>query len=724
MERQELIQKLFELGWIMFPIEGKKASEDSWQRRTVSHPASAFSYDKNVGLVLGDASGGIVDVDLDIMAAVEVAKYFLPPTNVMFGRKSKPLSHWLYRVSNPGPTSKFSRRPKKGEIKKEGDEKDMIVELRGNGGYTMIPPSIHPDYGEEVTFASEVATPTDADWDDLDKRVHQIAIAAVLKPHWSPGRRHQICLALTGILFRAGWREDDAAGFVERLATAFEDEERSDRLVCVSSTYKGDHAINGWGRLVELLGEEDADLVCRWIGYKKSAANGGGSSPTTLKTELDCAKAFADHYEDRLLYSYRHECWLERRHGICVPVKDLEIQGLVTDLGEKLKKSVHISELGKFTSARGIKNIMTLAKSELGVAGDDFDENDDLVGCRNGVLDLSTGEFSEHPNGIVTRRIGAIYDPDAECPTFRRFLTEIFDGDKEMIGYMQRCLGYCLQGGVQEQCMFLCVGSGRNGKSTLMNVIGSLFGDYAGTLPMAALMESRFGNQQTYDLASLPGRRFVVCQEGQSNDKLAEAKVKMMTGGDRISARGIYKDPIEFRPNFKLWLATNELPKIEGTDEAIWRRLKNVIRFPVTIPEGKVDLDLPSKLAKESSGVLNFVIEGYRAWREKGLARPASVEEEFRLYRAEADSVASFIEACCITEPNAKESSAKLYAEYARWCQDSSIDPMNKNNFCKTLGKKGFSSYPGRQGNGWRGLRVKTDDDVHGEVVQLRKQFL
>ena len=167
---------------------------------------------------------------------------------------------------------------------------------------------------------------------------------------------------------------------------------------------------------------------------------------------------------------------------------------------------------------------------------------------------------------------------------------------------------------------------------------------------MSTLMEQRFGSQQTNDLAYLVGKRFVVGSEGERGQKLAEGKIKLMTGGDRIVCRSMYKDYFEFDPQFKLWLATNDLPTISGMDEAIWRRIY-VVEFPVSFAPEQQDKTLADRLVQEASGILNWGYEGYCEWQKQGLNPPRLVLQSTGSYRKDNDSVGQWIEAACVPNP-------------------------------------------------------------------------
>ena len=193
--------------------------------------------------------------------------------------------------------------------------------------------------------------------------------------------------------------------------------------------------------------------------------------------------------------------------------------------------------------------------------------------------------------------------------------------------------------------LFFGIGSGANGKSTLFSLLHDIFGDYAGYTPMSTLMQTKYGNENTYDLAALEGKRLVVAQEGEAGSRLAEAKIKAMTGSDPIACRPIYGHAEDLRSVASSWcMATNELPTINGIDEAIWRRIK-LLPFRVSFPENRRDPSLREKLLAERDGILNFLIGCYADYEAacgdhgRGLAEPESVSKELRRYRADSDTV-------------------------------------------------------------------------------------
>ena len=258
----------------------------------------------------------------------------------------------------------------------------------------------------------------------------------------------------------------------------------------------------------------------------------------------------------------------------------------------------------------------------------------------------------------------------------------------ELINFIQRAVGYSLTGSISEQCLFILIGTGANGKSTFLRVLQHLLGDYAGTIPMQGLMVQRYGSQ-TKDLAHLCGKRFVVASEGERAQSLAESKIKMMTGGDRIACRPLYKNLFEYVPEFKLWLATNDLPTISGMDEAIWRRIR-VIEFPITIPPEQQDKGLADRLISELPGILQWAMQGLIEWRKIGLAPPECVAQSTKNYRNENDTIGQWKESACICESGRRTSMKELYESYKFWCEDSSFDALPNTAFGKELNSFGI----------------------------------
>jgi len=268
------------------------------------------------------------------------------------------------------------------------------------------------------------------------------------------------------------------------------------------------------------------------------------------------------------------------------------------------------------------------------VKADAFDQNPMLLNVLNGTFELKTGELRPHDQrDRITKICPVEYREDALCPTWLAFLDRIFNGNADLIGFVQRAIGYSLTGSTQEQCFLLLWGEGSNGKSTMLELLRDVLGDYADNASTDALMVSS-GRGTENDIAKLKGARLVTASESGEGRRLDEERVKRLTGGDTISARFLYREWFEYRPQFKLWLAVNNRPEVRGTDHAIWRRVR-LIPFEVVIPDDDQDKELPAKLRAEAPGILRWAVEGCLAWQKEKLNPPKAITSATTEYRSE-----------------------------------------------------------------------------------------
>lgn len=275
-------------------------------------------------------------------------------------------------------------------------------------------------------------------------------------------------------------------------------------------------------------------------------------------------------------------------------------------------------------NAARIGAMLHLAESDprLLVSVREFDRDPWLLNLRNGTLELLQGRLREHrPHELLTRMAGAQYGHDGRCPRWEEFLEQVFAPHPELIPFLRRAIGYTLTGDTREECVFVLLGSGRNGKSTLLHVLDHLLGDYAGIAEFDAFLASR-GNYLREDIADMQGRRLVSAQEPDQNGAFAEAMLKWVSGGDKLRARRLYEHAREFQPSHKLWLAANRLPLIRHDDYAAWGRLR-VIPFDVSF-ENSPDRKLKDTLLTELDGILRWAVQGCNQWRKSGLDPPQS----------------------------------------------------------------------------------------------------
>ncbi|MDW4550869.1 phage/plasmid primase, P4 family [Defluviimonas sp. D31] len=271
-------------------------------------------------------------------------------------------------------------------------------------------------------------------------------------------------------------------------------------------------------------------------------------------------------------------------------------------------------------------------------------------------------------------------DPEAACPTFDAFLCRI-QPDPEIREFLQRWFGYTLTGLTAEQKLTFFYGVGRNGKSTLVDCIAEIMADYATTVPIESLTgsEQRKGSDATPDLVRIPGARMVRASEPEQGQRMKEALIKALTGGEPILIRRMMQEFVEVKPEFKLTIQGNHKPEIRGGDDGIWRRVA-LVPFAEQIPVEEVDPLLPAKLRAERSGIFNWLLAGCVKYMADGLREPASVTEATRLYREESDPVRLFLlEECEITGSDADfVISRELVEAFRIWLEDRGDEPWGK----------------------------------------------
>ncbi len=325
----------------------------------------------------------------------------------------------------------------------------------------------------------------------------------------------------------------------------------------------------------------------------------------------------------------------------------------------------------------------------------------------SGIINLKNGDVKAHnPEYYFTKITSVDCAEAADCPRWLAFLDDIFAGDKDLIRYIQKAVGYSLTGSTAEQCAFFLYGTGRNGKSTFIDVIRDVFGDYAANIqPETIMVKSSQSNAINSDIARLKGARLVTSVEPNEGVRLNEGLLKQLTGDDTVTARKLYSEEFEFKPEFKLWMATNHKPIIRGTDTGIWRRI-HMIPFNVQISEDKVDKNLTHKLKAEMTGIFKWCIDGCLMWQREGLQMPAAVLKSVREYRREMDVISAFIEDKCTLEGTVQAS--MLYAAYALWADSNNEYCMSNTKFSTELAKR-FEKIKGRNYNYFTGISIRSE---------------
>jgi P4 family phage/plasmid primase-like protien len=357
-------------------------------------------------------------------------------------------------------------------------------------------------------------------------------------------------------------------------------------------------------------------------------------------------------------------------------------------------------------SRQRVEAMISLAESAVPVRPEELDPDPWLLNVSNGTVDFRTGELlAHHRENLITKLAPVSYDRDARAPTFEKFLERILSSEA-LRRFVQRAIGYAASGVVSEEMLPIFYGVGANGKSTLVNVVMEVLGDYAVQAAPELLLAKR-GSHPT-ELADLFGRRFVASVETDEGRRLAESLVKQLTGRDRIRARRMREDFWEFSPTHTVFLATNHRPEVRGTDHAIWRRIK-FAPFEVTIPEEEQDKRLPGKLRAELSGILAWIVRGCLDYQREGLGEPEEVKKATEGYRSEMDVLAAFIEDRCVAHPNAHVGATPLYQAYKEWCEDAGEDQLTQTKFGRSLKERGFRNEKVGVVT-WHGIGLRNDE--------------
>lgn len=344
--------------------------------------------------------------------------------------------------------------------------------------------------------------------------------------------------------------------------------------------------------------------------------------------------------------------------------------------------------------AATVNNLKTTPGASISLT--EFDNQRGLLNVHNGVLNLRTGELKPHDSTLLmTQLFNASYDPNATCENFEVFMEQVLP-DNTLRSYVQRALGYTLLGDADQKAMFLIHGPSNTGKSTLMETIRDVFGTYGVTAP-SGTFKSRAGSDHgpTADLHTLRGRRFVSTSETAESTAFDEDLLKRLTGRDQVQSRGLYESNVEWTPQLVLWLATNNPPRLNSDDDAVWRRLKMIPLLHQFTRDDEIHDLARRQLMPERNGILNWLLAGLRDYLAFGLDEPESIAEASREQRVATDSVARFLddkilEGMLIQQEGGQIRSAELFAMYQDWARTMREHPVGSRRFTNRM----LSNFP------------------------------
>ena len=472
--------------------------------------------------------------------------------------------------------------------------------------------------------------------------------------------------------------------------------------------------------------------------------NGQKQTPQEPKTNYDMtdtgnAQRFRDKFNGNIKYSFINKKWYYWTGKVWTVDNTGEIKKLADTIVTDIKKEAFAEQdedaqqeklkwANRTASSKGKESMIKETQHLQGipVLPDEMDAFTDYLNCQNGIVNLRNGALMPHDSQFLMSRISlSEYDNTSgkKPELWLKFLDDVTNGDKELQDYLQKCIGYSLSGSIREQCLFFLYGIGNNGKSTFLDIVSDLLGNYSSNVQPETIMLKRNGDSgANSDIARLKGTRFATCEEPTEGVRLNEGLVKQFTGGGRITARFLYGDEFEYDPEFKFWIATNHKPVIRGTDVGIWRRIR-LIPFEVNIPAEKVDKNLKYKLRKELPQILKWAVDGCIKWQKEGLELPACVQSATQAYKAEMDMLATFCENCVIIDYDNGESvsATELFSIYSQWANSNNEYIMTSRKFFLEISKKLPEKV--RRGSGIFYTKIKLTDYAKGLMHKIPKQY-
>lgn len=462
-------------------------------------------------------------------------------------------------------------------------------------------------------------------------------------------------------------------------------------------------------------------------------------TPKSNEADAGNAKLFAAQHRDKLKYCKSRGGWFiwSGKHWCADPDDQIMAYAIKTadsllseiDLAKDLDAKEAASR--RYVSAHRIASLhamIDIARHKLAVNANIFDRDPFALNCSNWTIDLRTGRLKKHnPADLITKLLALEYDPKATAPRWEKFLAEVLP-DKALRAYVQRAIGYSLTAEQREQCFFIAVGSGANGKGVFFKTLRAAIGPYGTSARPELLIHKHFENTNNEDLACLRGQRLVEVSETNKSHELNEQQVKSLTGEDFITASLKYQSlkGTEFVPTHTIWLRTNTKPKIYGTDPAIWRRPK-IILFPLRFVAAFeyralvasnaslaaslriLDSGLSDALRAELQGVLAWAVKGAALWWNKGapdLRTPSIVTSAIEEYRSDEDRLGRFIDECCSRDETVTTTLKLIYPIYRKWAEAKGIKPWSDATLSTHLEAAGFKKSRTMTGSQFTGLKL------------------
>ena len=450
-----------------------------------------------------------------------------------------------------------------------------------------------------------------------------------------------------------------------------------------------------------------------WVDPLKTSVS--TSTPPQDAKDIRNARLFAEANHNKLLFiaetndvlKFGIEGWTRALSGDAERAAKNVIANMRHEACELFKqthedpKAIELNKHAVYSStAQRIQAMIDLSKSEQGMSEriSAFDADPNLLGVRNSVLNLKTKALIKvMPELRVSMRANVLFEQGAKCPKWLQFINDI-QPDQDVQRLLKQLAGIFLCGDSNQQKLIFLYGGGANGKSTFMELLAWLLGDYTKRIATEMLMQHQRSPQgPSPDIVSLKGRRLVYCNEVEEGRHLAEARVKELTGGDTLSGRVPYaKEDITFQPTHNLVMVGNHQPEIRDMSYGMWRRVL-LIHFDQTIPDYKRDPALLEKLKSEGSGILNWMLDGYHDYQKNGLKIPEAISAATATYKSEQDLIGEWIHDHCNIAAASHTSKIDCYRAYQVWTKRNGQHPLAQRRFTTRLVDKGYKLDGGRR---------------------------
>jgi len=478
-----------------------------------------------------------------------------------------------------------------------------------------------------------------------------------------------------------------------------------------------------------------------WDLQKQATESQSHWEKNSSRTDLANSNRLVRKIKDQFLWVDPWNCWMkynqgkwgeDRSRGIHRKAKTISkiIYSEASILSSDEAKE-HAKWGIKSQSSAHIKNMVELAKSEVAVEPDKFDQQDKYLNLLNGTLDLTSYELLTHNAAhYLTQQTEIEYDPEATCPKFHEFLRLIFGFDTERIETWQVIFGACLEGEQGFERFFIVYGTGANGKTTLLNVLCRLLGDYSKTAASSVFTTGK-DDAQGFNKHSIKGARVVTAAEVRKGARLNLAEIKQMTGGDPIRSAAKFKDSEEWTPKHHIFFSSNNKPVVNGQDEGTRRRLTFMeLKNKIPASKRRPMEDVLAELMTEASGILNWAIQGHKRYKSEGLQIPRTIQLANEAFMAEQDILAEWIEKYCVLGDDESEMASVLRESYNKSCEETGLDTLKPLKFAQALEEKDLSRVRVNKGTIWKGIslisgRVNTDSQTEsGRGYEVSEKFL